>query len=118
MRQVRAVASVCPGPIGSKLDFRIARNAGLANILWVLSVTTAREILPFARILKHTVASPSILSRRAMLGYLGNAVSAGTLSVFVSVKCRTMEERDCEKLAVASNDRPRQATTANNVRPG
>ena len=112
MRQVRAVASVWPGPIGSKLDFRIARKAGLANILCVFSVTTAREILPFARILKQTVASPSILSRRATLGYLGNAVSEGILSVWVSVKCLTNEERDCAAPFVDINARPKQVTAA------
>lgn len=94
----------------------MARNAGLENIRWVLSVTTAREILPFALILKQTVASPSILSRRATLGYLGKAVSAGTLSVFVSVKCLTEDDRDCVEPAVDTNNKPRQKTVVNNIR--
>ena len=86
----------------------MARSDGFEKILWLYSVTTGRDTLPFAFILKQTVASPSILSRRATEGYFGKAVSAGTRSVDVSIKCITAVDSSpaCSALARLKTRQP------------
>lgn len=65
---MRALARTWLGPKGSNVDFLIALSAGLRKILCVVFFNLTRVIRPSLVIMKHTVASPSILSRRAMDG--------------------------------------------------
>ena len=85
---VRRVRARVEEAKGVKLERRIALIAGFSNILCELLRIDGRTTFPRASMWKQTTASPSIRSRRAMEGYFGNAVIAGTRSPGESVKLR------------------------------
>jgi hypothetical protein len=87
VRQTFSADHSSPSGSGSKLDSLIARSAGFLNILCVLLTIDASRMRPLESILKQTVTSPSMRSRRAINGYLGNAVTSGMRSVELSIMC-------------------------------